>query len=949
MSRRKSITRLRRGGAALVISCFFLAGGTPVEAQEVTGTLYGTVVGEDGSLLPGVTITVSSPRLIGGSDVRVTNELGAYRIPALPPGTYAVTAELSGFRLVTRENIILQAGAALAVEFKLQLATIEESVTVVGEAPLVDVRSTQTTRTVDSELIENTPVGRSFAELVTLAPGVIDSEYDFAPAQTVHGGSVRDNVSNVDGANINDNTVGYTFTDLPFDMIEEVQVTSGGISAEFGQASGAVFNFITKSGGNDFSGGGSATFLGERLQGSNLSDELTAQGLTKGTGVVSHLDYAFNLGGPISRDKVWFFGLIRAIDVERTNPEFPVKNPEFSDRQGFLKFTAQLARRSRLHGSYTHRSDRNDPSNASFRTINAPETWQWAEKHQKIIHVSLNQTLSDTSFAEVSVAQTLQHTKSGIVSDTSGYQEITTGVVSGGWTGPQQNYPNREQRSIKAAYTLFKDDFWGGAHNLKVGYQTEYAPLTRDIRLPEDMFHLTQRGQPYRVRLYNTPILQARHVSRHAAFIQDAWTLNRWTLNLGVRFEISEGFWPEQEGGGGRWVPITHYDEVRDAVVWKTVSPRAGVVWNVRGDNRTSFKVSFGRYYAALLNQYMDLALRNRAGFREFDWIDRNGNRSFQDGEQGVLRSDQTPSRDFYDPNLKNPYTDTLHVSIDQQLGNNFAMAVTGIVKRDRDMIETVDVGRPFSAYNAIDVVNPITGDPLTVYALDSSFQGAQQIQMLTNPTDPVRLKRNYEGVEILAQRRFSGGWGFQASLNLGRSRGNIGNSFGASVGSTDLYLNPNSLINIDGPLDLDTPVQLKLQGTYQAPAGVLLSGYYTGISGFAIRPPGSFPTDVLGTYTLRYTRSDSPLIVVEPFIQVAGIPRGTHRIDFRNKIAFRVEKRFSVYGSHEVSLIGDVFNLLNINTVSFVQSLQFDHPNFLKPAVIEEPRSLQVSLRYSF
>ncbi len=935
-------------GAALVMGCFLTAGLT-VSAQEVTGTLYGTVTGEDGARLPGVTITVTSRQLIGGSDVRVTGDLGTYRAPALPPGTYTLTAELPGFQPVRRENIVLQAGAVLAVDFKLQIAAVQETVSVTGEAPLVDVRSTQTTRTVDNALIENTPVGRSFAELVTLAPGVVDSEYSFAPAQTVHGGSVRDNVSNVDGANINDNTVGYTFTDLPFDMIDEVQVTSGGISAEFGQASGAVFNFITKSGGNSFSGGGSATLRGRRFEGNNLSDELVAQGLTKGTGVVQHTDYSLNLGGPIRRDKVWFFGLWRAIDIEQTNPEFPVRNPEFIDRQGFVKVTAQLARKSRLQGSYTHRSDRTDPSNASFRTVDAPESWTWAERFQKIMYLALNQTLSDSSFAELSIAQTLQHTTSGIGSDTPGYQEITTGVVYGGWTGPQQNYPNREQRSIKANFTQFKDDFLWGSHNFKVGYQTEYAPLTRDIRLPEDMYHLMQRGEPYRVRLYNTPILQARHVNRHAAFVQDAWTLGRWTVNLGLRFERSEGFWPEQEGGGGRWDPVTHYGEVRNAVLWKTVAPRAGLVWNVRGDNRTSVKVSLGRYYAALLNQYMDLALRNRAGFREFDWIDRNRNRSFENGEQGVLRTDQTPSRDFYDPNLKNPYTDTLHVGFDQQLGSNFALAVTGIFKRDRDILETVDVGRPFSAYNPINVVNPITGEPITIYALDRSFLGVQRVLMLTNPTDPVRLKRNYQGVEILAHRRLSDGWGFQASLNLGRSRGNIGNSFGASVGGSNLYLSPNSLINIDGPLDLDTPMQLKLLGTYVAPAGIVLSGYYTGISGFAIRPPGSFPTDILGSYTLRYTRRDSPQIVVEPFVELAGVPRGTHRIDFRHKVALRAEKQFPMPGSNALSLVADVFNLLNINTVTFVQSLQFGHPKFLKPAVIEQPRSLQLTIRYRF
>ncbi len=208
-----------------------------------------------------------------------------------------MTAELPGFQTVTREAIVLPTGASLAIEFMLKLTPIQETVTVTGESPLVDVKSTNLTRHIESAVVDNIPVGRNFAALLETAPGILDSEYGFSPAQTVHGSSVRDNVYNLDGANANDNAVGYMFSDIPFDIIEEVQITSGGISAEYGQAAGAVFSFITKSGGNDFSGGGNFFIVNEDLQGNNLTDELRAQ-VPQGTEEIKNLDYGVYGGGP---------------------------------------------------------------------------------------------------------------------------------------------------------------------------------------------------------------------------------------------------------------------------------------------------------------------------------------------------------------------------------------------------------------------------------------------------------------------------------------------------------------------------------------------------------------------------------------------------------------------------------------------------------------------------
>jgi hypothetical protein len=337
---------------------------------------------------------------------------------------------------------------------------------------------------------------------------------------------VRDNVSNVDGANVNENTVGYTFTDVPFDIIEEVQITSGGISAEFGQASGAVFNFITKSGGNELHGGGNIVVRGDRLQWSNLSDELRAQGLTTGTGVKKDLDYGFVLGGPIRRDRVWFLGNLRWLDLEQTRPDFPARNPTVDELQGFLKITSQLTPRTTLQGSYTHRDYEEFPSNASFTRNAAPETWSFAARYQKIIYLSLTRVLSDSTYLDAKLAQTLQKTASNFPNaDRTGYQDVATGLFSGGWTGPRSDYPHREKRNIKAGLSHFREQGWGGSHNLKAGFETEFAPLWRQFDLVDDTFHLLRNGQPYRVRLYNTPLLQGRHVSRQAAYVQDEWTL----------------------------------------------------------------------------------------------------------------------------------------------------------------------------------------------------------------------------------------------------------------------------------------------------------------------------------------------------------------------------------------------------------------------------------------
>lgn len=930
-------------GLLLVVS----SGWRATAAQELTGTLYGTVMAEDGALLPGVTLTVQSPQLIRGEQVLVTSSVGEYRISALPPGLYSVTAGLSGFTSVRRQDVQLTAGASLAISFTLKLSTIQESITVVGDTPLVDVRSSQARNVIDSALIEELPTKRGFADVLTLAPGVIDTGYDFAPAQSVQGSSPRDNLYSVDGAAANDTTVGYMFMDIPYDMLDQVQLTTGGISAEFGQASGGVFNFITKSGGNTFTGGSSIFFQNDSLQSDNLDDELRSFGVGTGSKTIENFERGFFAGGPVRRDRMWFFTNVRWIGVERTQPDFPAMNPRSDDLQAFVKLTSQVTRSTGIQGSYTYRALERNPSNASFRTLDAPETWTSTTAYRKIVFLGLNQTLTATTHAEARFSRSFGPSETRFPTDAIGYQDLVTGLLFGGRTGIFQNVLERDNQNIKANLTHFRNRFLGGAHEIRVGGEIEYAPLKVEYTHPTGAVQFLWNGAPYRVRLYNTPGFTRAAVSRWVLFAQDRWILNRITINAGVRFESTEGWLPEQ-GGGGVWFPARTVAATRDVVTWFTAVPRLGMVWDVSGDARTSLRASYGRYANALLNQHMNFINPNGTGYLEHDWIDRNGDLVFQDGEQGTLRQNVQASQNHADPNLRQPYMDSVHMGVDRQLGATMAVSVSGIWKRERDLIETVDVALPFSAYNATTVTSPIDGQPVAIFVLDRRFQGVAGSRMLTNPIDPVRLERRYRGVEFAFRRRMSDGWMLTGALNLGRSEGNIGNSFGSSVGSTNLYGSPNGLINIEGPLDMDSPVQIKMQAGYVMPYRILVSATYAGLSGFPIITGVGFPTDRSGTHTLRFTRANVPAMVIEPFVEIAGNPRGQHRFDFRHMLNLRAEKRFSV-NRGDVSLIADVFNLLNINTTTALQSLQFGHRNFLRPSRIELPRAVQLGLRASF
>lgn len=941
-----------RSWLALITTIAGLVGltTTPALGQAVTGAIVGKVRDSTQAVLPGVTVTISSPSLILGTRTVATEANGTYRLRNLPPGTYVVTAELQGFDSAKRQ-VVVEAGRTIAADLELVVGTLRESVTVAGQAPLVDVRNTRVGTTVDQDLIKNIPTGRSFSDILNIQPGVNESTYTFAPVNSVQGSDVRANYYSMDGFQMQDTTVGYFIGEIDYDSLQEVQVTTGGISAEFGQASGGVFNFITKSGGNHFKGGARLYVNDESLNSSNVTDELRRRGVQRSTSIKKRYNWSLDLGGPIKRNKVWFYGNFARTDRTDSVPALAtVTDPDYNGWLVFGKISWQPAKNHQIQVSHQGRHDNWIPANADA-SARDPGSWIYNTRNQSNYLAKWSGTFGSKLLIEARYGENRgggsdKESFPNADPNRAGYIDNGNGLTYGWWRSDRWNVL-RDAKVFKTDLTYYGTG-GAGSHDIKVGFEQERDPFRNILHYPESMQQFLLNGVPNQVTLYAEPIDQARNVTRYSVYLQDQWTTRKdVTINLGLRYDRSEGWTPEQSFGvprrdypAGRWfTPIT-FEPKRNIVVPKGLAPRLGVTWDVAGKHKLVAKASYGRWFDRLLS-----VPSAQGGSETWEWADANGDRRFQYGERGRLISSSIltnpvwdPSQ-FANPDRKNPYTDSYQLALEWELFRNIALAVTGTYKRDKDHIGSISRDVPYSAYNPIQARNPITGEPITIFALKPEFRTVTRVAWSTTIDE---LKRNYKGVGIVLKRRFDGRFQLQVSADIGRNQGNVGTSF---LKSTN-FVNPNSLINAYGPTDLDATFVFKTQGTYKAPWDILLSGSFLYNSGFPLDiantsgPPGA--------RLARFFRADYPQMIVEPFIDIPVEPRGSTRQDAEYITTVRIEKKINV-GKHQLGVIADMFNLFNTVSVINVQSLRMDAPNFMTPEMLTQPRTVRFGIRYEF
>lgn len=935
----------------LSISILFLMGISFSQITQ-TGTLNGKVTDTEGNALPGVSVTIKSPALILPQMTAVTNEDGYFRFPALPPGIYTVTFEMPGFKTLVREGIRVSVGVTTTLDVTLELSPIQESIVVTGQSPVVDRQRTTIVRNLTTEFLQNIPATRTLGTFFNMVPGVT--------GDTAHGSSVRDNVYALDGVNITDPVTGTQAGSFSLDIMEELSVQTGALPAEYGSVRGAMINVVTKSGGNQFKGSLSTYYRDDEIKPLKLKMQADNKKGTIFEGQKSGFDYeiepGINLGGPIIKDKIWFFTNLSFFKIQEYVFGYPYdKQPNNTpidrfDVYPYIKFTYQATPNDRFVLSYNFYDLRRHHRGASaYQTEDT--TWNQTTP----IHTGNFQwtkLFGPNFFMNFKVAF-LDYELNLMAKNAS--PRYTDQLTSRNWGsyGYDDIYTRNRAQALTDA-TWFVDN-WLGRHEFKAGLEGEFSWDSRRWRSNYDpktglgpFFYM--RGTTPDYVIYYDNFKREDQKLYIGGFIQDTWNpIERLTINAGLRFEHQEGIIPKQ---GENRSPITILGIVCDPrvtktfkpMIWNTLSPRIGLNYDIFGNGKTVFKASFGRYYIANILQFFVTVNPN-----SFITYRYRLNPDFT--PRGSLYSASSTANDRMDPDIKSPYLDELTVGVEREVIRDLSFGVRYIRKWDRNLIEGVDltaldldklmsgadIFTVWTNYEPVNVVDPFDGKTVTFWKMKNTAVLARNYY-----TNPPGANRDYDGVEVTLNKRFSNRWMMMASYVYAHSRGLIGTDFDDSWTGTGYFNNPNAHINAYGEFPLERRHQFKLQGLWQGPWGINISGYYRYLD---------------GTRWTRLIRSlDLGLSLPQGTVTIYAEKRGSRKLPPLKILDLRVEKSFNILSGRKLGLFVDIFNVFNANTATGVWAESSRSTTvagktvyFGQTTSIMDPRIARIGIRFDF
>ncbi len=822
--------------ASIVLLCFLLSLGMllvpahRVQAQEgTTGTVAGELTDASGGVLPGVTVI-----FINQANQRMhtvqTDGAGTYRIE-LPPGSYTARFELSGFARQETPNITVQLGRIYDVDASLKVGNVSEAVQVTAEnAPLVDTRSTVIAHNVTAEEIDRMPKGRSFQSIALTAPSV--NSGDIEGGFQVNGASGAENAFTVDGVVTNSLVNGASRQNTVFEYIQEVQVKTTGISAEFGGALGGVISAVTKSGGNIFTGeshyylDGSPLSAGpvKRLVLSPLDDK-TVQYWQDSKHPDIRQEFGGSIGGPIVRDRLFFFGSFSPrINVHERTYQF-LNGAEEGDIkrtskfiQGFGKvsmgsrrvnaYVSALATPTYVTGTLPAYNGFGSDFLASSRASNEPNKTRGYEQMQANVNGNVDVVISNGSYATFRGGYFHdRYTDTGIPQTTSyTYQTVAPAVLTNGLTLPANlqgsiNTANTPRAQITNFDTtkraLFAADYnhtfqGGGWHTLKGGFGIQHTINDVNSVYPGGYVFvywdstLALAGQAADRGAYGYYEVNDRGIFGKAGanilslYIQDQWQIgDRLTLNLGVRTENEN-------------VPAYRTD-VRENVFefgWKEkLAPRLGFAYDVMGNGRAKLYASYGRYYDWTKYELPrgsfggDIwciyyrAIDNPADAVNASLSNMPGRDLWRGG--GNCRDRRVPSFETVDDNAKPMSQDSYSAGFDFELNPRTVATVHYV---HNDLNRTIeDLGALVNGNEVYLLGNPGEGTTAIMPASAAPLTGGGSFPM-------PKPKRQYDAVELGISRRFASNWFGSANLTISRLYGNY-----AGLASSDEIRTPTT------------------------------------------------------------------------------------------------------------------------------------------------------------
>jgi len=670
------VTVTSRGlSAVVVVSC--LLWPAAVSAQQTSG-IAGVVKDSSGGVLPGVTVEASSPALIEKVRTVTSDGEGRYNIVDLQPGTYTISFTLTGFGLFKREGIVLSSGFTATVDAVMRVGSLEETITVSGASPLVDTQNVRKQLIATADLLDQLPTSsKQIYTLVTLTPGYtgvtdVGGQYN-SEAGSYHG--KRGTKVSFNGMGV-ENSSGNSSYQINAATVDEMVLQTSGISAEV-NADGPVMNIVPKSGSNTFRTTLSGLFSNHSMESDNLSDDLKSRGLLAANKRVKIFDEAASLGGPIKKDKLWFFGAFRTWgmakqfanvywnktqNVALTPPGAVMKVVQWTpwtDRpldtySSRWESYDSLSGRATWQAATKHKIDvffdaQHGCNCGSIGTSNSVETYVGSYKFEPNIftQVTYNAPLTQHLLLEAgygaSISQWNQSWHPGVQPDIVSVTDSILGIQYGSsatYRG-RPDYTNRKTQRFSLTYAT-------GAHTFKTGMQTEQLFTDQFIFGNGNLSYTFRNGVPNSITQRTTPYSEQDAGRDLGIYAQDQWRVKRLTLTLGLRFDRFVGFTPDQDVPGkpaskfdksypgvqnaptfyNAWIAPRHFDRVDNIPNWKDINPRVGGSYDLFGNGRTALKFSLGRYVAKTnvdVSQQLN-PINTSVNSASRSWRDTNGN-----------------------------------------------------------------------------------------------------------------------------------------------------------------------------------------------------------------------------------------------------------------------------------------------------------------------------------
>jgi Carboxypeptidase regulatory-like domain len=887
-----------------VLACAaVLASAAPIFAQSAVA---GVVRDQSGLVLPGVTVEVSSPVLIEKVRTAVTDGSGQYKVVDLRPGNYTVVFTLPGFSTATREGIQLPAAFTATVNIELQLGSLQENVTITGAAPLVDVQNAVQQSVVNREVLDAIPTGRNVFSVGQLIPGTTTNRPDVGGTEgmqqqsfQVHGSETRDISFQVDGMSVNSNygnagIVGVYYND---GMMEEISYQTNALPAEV-SSGGIRINMIPREGGNTFHGSLFATGAGGGLQTDNFSDELRARGMTAVNSIDQLYDVNFSLGGPIKRDRVWFFGTARRWGASRLvantfNPDRTQAVDENHITSTVGRLTYQATGSNKISAYYDknvkYRGHRRDLT-GDYQFVDPQASYLQTTPLGYTAQLKWSSIATQRLLVESGMSLMFLHYKTGYRPEVGNNDLARIDFVQSTLTGAAprdyDSFASRRTFSSTVSYVT-------GSHAVKVGVQFANGPYRETYTMHGDMQLRFNNGTASAVDLFNTPVDVRESLNADLGiYAQDQWNIGRLTVNPGVRFEHFNAAIRDQRAGAGAFVPERELARIDDVPNWNDVVPRLGVAYDLFGTGRTAIKASASKY---MQNEGIGLAHSVNPMYLSRDrrtWTDVNGDGLAQMSELGPSNGFSGGVNQRFDPDLARPYSWEYSASLQHQLAEGLSVSAAYYRRNARNLYGVKNLLVTPADYSPVTIANPIAQGSLVVYNQNAATRGLLDL-LVSNYSE---LDKKYDGVELKVDKRFAGGALLFGGLTVGRK-------FGSIRGTTDDLNDPNELINANGYVDLDSTVQFKLAGTYPLPLGVQLSGTLQSSTGLPLRR----------TYTV--TRAVVPDLT-QASIGIDLLPRGDMRLERLNQFDLRFEKQLTI-GTTKLSGLLDMYNVLNTNVTT--------------------------------